>query len=129
MVTIGDTAIFHCNAKGSNISVRWMINGLSCDPDSCQQNGTFLSRIEARIDNSIMINTTLEIRTGEFHLVMMRKNYTIQCNVEQHLDSSSLRGNDADITAMLIVNPQLVTGSDIGEDFFPFFIIIIIAKW
>ena len=112
MVTIGDTAIFHCNAKGSNISVRWIINGLSCNPSNCEQNGTYIS---TRTDNnSLMINTTLEIRTGEFHLVIMMK-YTIQCIVEQHLDSSSLRGNN-NITVTLIVNPQQVTGSNTGED-------------
>ena len=58
-----------------------------------------------------MINSTLEIRTGELHSVIMEKiNYTIQCIVEQNLDSSSLM-----ITRTLTVDPQQVTESDDGE--------------
>ena len=96
MVTIGDTAIFQCNAKGSNISVRWMINGSPCGPDSCEQNGTFIST--KTDNNSFMINTTLEIRTSELNI----EQYTIQCIVEQNL-VSSLRGDNINITTTLSV--------------------------
>ena len=93
-VANGDTAIFHCNARGSNISVRWIFNGSPCGPDSCEQNGTSINRIERENNNSFMINSTLEISTGELIMV----NYTIQCIVEQNLISSSLRGDNINIT-------------------------------
>ena len=49
---------------------------------------------------SFIINTTLEIRTGEVHSVIMeKKTYTIQCIVEQNLQM-----NNATIT--LIVHPR-----------------------
>ena len=85
-VVCGDTAIFHCNARGSNISVRWIFNGSPCDPDSCEQNGISINRTERENNNSFMINSTLEISTGE----LIIENYTI---VEQNLVTSSIRGN------------------------------------
>ena len=102
-ITNGDTAIFHCNAKGSNISVRWIFNGLSCGPDSCGRDGIFISRTQSgRNSNLFMIITTLEIRTGEFRSVTMRN--TIQCIVKQNLDFSSLRGDDINVTSTLTIN-------------------------
>ena len=107
-VTNGDIAIFQCNAKGSNISLRWNFNGSFCGLDSCEQNGIYIDRTQ---DTNLMINSTLEIRTGELHSIIMEKiNYTIQCIVEENLDSSSLM-----ITRTLTVDPQQVTESDIGE--------------
>ena len=104
----GDIAIFQCNAKGSNISVRWNFNGSFCGLDSCEQNGIYIDRTQ---DTHHMINSTLEIRTGELHSIIMEEmNYTIQCIVEQHLDSLSLM-----ITRTLTVDPQQVTESDVGE--------------
>ena len=96
-VANGDTAIFHCNARGSNISVRWIFNGSPCGPDSCEQNGTFIDRTERVNNNSFMINSTLEISTGE----LIMENYTIQCIVEQDLTSSSLRRDNINITITL----------------------------
>ena len=96
-VANGDTAIFHCNARGSNISVRWIFNGSPCSPDSCEQNGISINRTERVNNNSFMINSTLEISTGE----LIMKNYTIQCIVEQNLVSSSLRSDNINITFTL----------------------------
>ena len=82
-ITNGDTAIFQCYAKGSNISVRWMFNGSSCVFDSCEQNGIYIKYTQSTDSNSFVINTTLEIWTGELHSVIMeKKTYTIQCIVE-----------------------------------------------
>ena len=76
-ITNGDTAIFQygtCYAKGiSNISVRWMFNGSSCGFDSCEQNGISIKNTQNTDSNSFVINTTLEIRTGELHSVIMDK--------------------------------------------------------
>ena len=103
-VANGDTAIFHCNARGSNISVRWIFHGSPCGPDSCEQNGISINRTK-RIkfnNNSFMINSTLEISTGELNL----ENYTIQCTVEQNLVSSSLRRDNINITITLSAYPH-----------------------
>ena len=106
-ITNGDTTMFQCLSKGSNISVRWMFNGSSCDPDSCEQNGI---SIENNTDiNSFVINTTLEIRSGELHSVVMeKKTYTIQCIVEQNLDPIQMSGTIND-TVTLTVLPQQAT--------------------
>ena len=96
-VANGDTAIFHCNARGSNISVRWIFNGSPCGPDSCEQNGISINRTERVNNNTFMINSTLEISTGE----LIMKTYTIQCIVEQNLVSSSLRSDNINITFTL----------------------------
>ena len=96
-VANGDTAIFYCNARGSNISVRWIFNGSPCGPDSCEQNGISINRTERVNNNSFMINFTLEISTGE----LIMENYTIQCIVEQNLASSSLRSDNINITITL----------------------------
>ena len=97
----GDIAIFQCNAKGSNISVRWNFNGSFCGLDSCEHYGIYIDRTQ---DTDLMINSTLEIRTGELHSFIIEKiKYTIQCIVEQNLDSSSPRNN---ITIILTVHPQ-----------------------
>ena len=96
-VVNGNTAIFHCNARGSNISVRWIFNGSPCDLDSCEQNGTSIDRTERVNNSSFMINSTLEISTGE----LIMKNYAIQCIVEQNLTSSSLRRDNINITITL----------------------------
>ena len=101
-VANGDTAIFHSNARGSNISVRWIFNGSPCGPDSCEQNGISINRTERVNNNSFMINSTLEISTGE----LIMENYTIQCIVEQNLTSSSLRGDNIDITITLSAYPH-----------------------
>ena len=66
-----------------------------------------------------MINTTLEIRTGEFLPILTRTNYTIQCIVEQNLDSPSLRRDNLEITITLTVNLQQITESSIGKDSYP----------
>ena len=88
--------------------MRWNFNGSFCGLDSCEQNGIYIDRTQ---DTNLMINSTLEIRTGELHSIIMEKiNYTIQCIVEQNLDSSSLM-----ITRILTVDPQQVTESDVGE--------------
>ena len=88
--------------------MRWNFNGSFCGLDGCEQNGIYINRTQ---DTNLMINSTLEIRTGELHSIIMEKiNYTIQCIVEQNLDSSSLV-----ITRTLTVDPQQVTESDVGE--------------
>ena len=104
-VANGDTAIFHCNARGSNISVRWIFNGSPCGPDICEQNGISINRTERINNNSFMINSTLEISTGELNIIIM-ENYIIQCIVEQNLTSSSLRGDNIDITITLSAYPH-----------------------
>ena len=96
-VANGDTAIFHCNARGSNICVRWIFNGSPCGHDSCEQNGISINRTERVNNNTFMINSTLEISTGE----LITENYTIQCIVEQNLVSSSLRSDYINITFTL----------------------------
>ena len=101
-ITNGDTTMFQCYVKGSNISVRWMFNGSSCDPDSCEQNGTSIKNT----DNCLVINTTLEIRTGKLHSVIMeKKTYTIQCIVEQNLGPIQMSGT-INATVTLTVLPQ-----------------------
>ena len=115
-VASGDTAIFQCNAEGSNISVRWSFNGLPCGLHNCEQNGTYINKIQ----EASTINTTLEIRTSELHSVVMeKKNYTIQCIVEQTLKSSSFM-NSSNFSPLittrniiLTVAPQLQTESGI----------------
>ena len=103
-VTNGDTAIFHCN---SNISVRWNFNGTFCGSNSCEQNGIYINRTQ---DRNLIINATLEIRTGELHSIIMETiNYTIQCIAEQNHSSSLV------MTRTLTVDPQQVTESDVGE--------------
>ena len=104
-VANGDTAIFHCNARGSNISVRWVFNGSPCSRDSCEQNGISINRTERVNNNSFMINSTLEISTGELNIIIM-ENYTIQCIVEQNLTSSSLRRDNINITITLSTYPH-----------------------
>ena len=103
-VANGDTAIFHCNARGSNISVRWIFNGSPCGPDSCEQNWTSINRTERVNNNSFMINSTLKISTGE----LIMENYTIQCIVEQNLTSSSLRSDNINITITLSAYLQVI---------------------
>ena len=100
-VANGDTAIFHCNARGSNISVRWIFNESPCGPDSCEQN---INRTERVNNNTFMINSTLEISTGE----LITENYTIQCIVEQNLVSSSLRSDYINITFTLSAYLQVI---------------------
>ena len=92
--------------------MRWKFNGVTCNPGSCEHNGIFVSMAS----NNFMIITTLEIRTGEFLPFLTRKNYTIQCIVEQNLDSPSLRRDNLEITIILTVNARQVTESSIGKD-------------
>ena len=104
--TNGDIALFDCNAEGSNISVIWIFNESACGPDHCEQNGTSIYRNQTLNGNIFVINTTLEIRTGELHSVIVEKtNYTIQCIVKQNLDYSSLEANDVNITIIFTVDP------------------------
>ena len=105
-VANGDTAIFHCNARGSNISVRWIFNESPCGLESCEQNGISIFRTERmnNNNNSFMINSTLEISTGE----LIMENYTIQCIVEQNLVSSSLRSDYINITFTLSAYLQVI---------------------
>ena len=103
-VANGDTAIFHCNARGSNISVRWIFNESPCGLESCEQNGISIIRTEKMNNNSFMINSTLEISTGE----LITENYTIQCIVEQNLVSSSLRSDYINITFTLSAYLQVI---------------------
>ena len=103
-VVNGDTAIFHCNARGTNISVKWIFNGSHCGLDSCEQNGTSINRTERVNNNSFMINSTLEISTGE----LITENYTIQCIVEQNLVSSSIRSDYINITFTLSAYLQVI---------------------
>ena len=107
-VVSSDTAIFHCNARGSNISMRWIFNGSPCGPDSCEQNRISIYRTERVNNNSFMINSTLEISTGE----LIMENYTIQCIVEQNLVSSSLRSDYINITFTLSAYLQVI---NLGE--------------
>ena len=111
-ITNGDTTMFQCYAKGSNISVRWMFNGSSCDPDSCEQNGISIKSTDS---NSFVINTTLEIRSSELHLVIMdKKTYTIQCIVEQNLGPIQMSGT-INATVTLTVLPQQANSVMIGK--------------
>ena len=116
-IAIGDTAIFQCNARGSNISVEWVLNGSSCQADGCEQNGISINTTQRISGNTYMINTTLEIRTGELHFfITQKRNCTIQCIVEQNLVSSSLKGDSIDFNITLTLYPQQLTQSDdIGE--------------
>ena len=116
-VANGDTAIFHCNARGSNISVRWVFNGSPCGRDSCEQNGISINRTERVNNNSFMINSTLEISTGELNIIIM-ENYTIQCIVEQNLTSSSLRRDNINITITLSTYPHQELNLGERQNFF-----------
>ena len=108
-ITNGDTAIFQCNAMGSNISLRWTFNGSFCGPERCEQNGISTNKTQSTNSNSFIINTTLEIKTGEVHYVIMKKKiYTIKCIVEQNLQM-----NNATVT--LIVHPRQERSTTIGK--------------
>ena len=62
-----------------------------------------------------MINTTLEIRTGELHSVIMKKKtYTIQCIVEQNLGLIQMSGT-INATVTLTVLPQQAKNTTIGK--------------
>ena len=99
--------------------MRWSFNGLPCGLHNCEQNGTYINKTQ----EESMINTTLEIRTSELRSVMMeKKNYTIQCIVEQTLKSSSFTNSSNfsslittrnNISIILTVAPQLQTESGI----------------
>ena len=107
MVTHGESATFKCNAEGSYISMRWIFNGSTCDDNGCEHNGVIVNMTRSLDVNNSKINSTLEIRTGKLHSVIMeKKNYTCQCIVEQNLNSSSLKGHDINETAILTVHPQ-----------------------
>ena len=107
--TNGDTATFQCNAMGSNIILRWIFNGSSCGPDSCEQNGISINETQSMNSNSFIINTTLEIKTGEVHSVIMKKKtYAISCIAEQNLQM-----NNATVT--LIVHPRQERSTTIGK--------------
>ena len=107
IVTHGESATFKCNADGSYISIRWIFNGSTCDDNGCEHNGVVVNMTRSLDANNSKINSTLEIRTGKLHSVIMeKKNYTCQCNVEQNLNSSSLKGHGINETATLTVNPQ-----------------------
>ena len=107
MVTHGESATFECNADGSYISMRWIFNGSTCDDNGCEHNGVIVNITRSLDANNSKINSTLEIRTGKLHSVIMeKKNYTCQCIVEQNLNSSSLRGHDINETAILTVCPH-----------------------
>ena len=89
-----------------------MFNGSSCDSDSCKQNGISTKKSNS---NSFVINTTLEIRTGELHSVIMeKKTYTIQCIVEQNLDPIQMSGT-INATVTLTVHPQQANIIMIGK--------------
>ena len=114
-ITNGDTAIFQCNAMGSNISLRWTFNGSSCDPDSCEQNGISKNETQSMNSNSFIINTTLEIKTGEVHsIIMEKKTYTIQCIVEQNLGHIQMSGT-INATVTLTVLPRQEKSTTIGR--------------
>ena len=67
------------------------------------------NRTQTANNNSFIINTTLEIRTGEVHSVIMeKKTYTIQRTVEQNLQM-----NNATVT--LIVHPRQEKSTTIGR--------------
>ena len=90
----GDTAMFQCNAKGTNVSVTWRIDGSTCSPDNCEQNG-FTAYQNA---NSFQVNATLE-----FDLFTTKALHTLQCIVEQNLTSSLLMRNNQVVTFNLTV--------------------------
>ena len=114
-ITNGDTAIFQCYAKGSNISVRWIFNGSSCRFDSCEQNGIYMKYTQSTDSNSFVINTTLEIRAGELHSVIMeKKTYTIQCIVQQNLDPIQMSGT-INATVTLTVHLRQAKSTTIGK--------------
>ena len=84
--------------------MRWIFNESTCDIDSCGHNGISIKMLEDNI--SSVINTTLEIRTGELHSnIMEKQDYNIQCIVEQNLQYSTLMTNDVMIIVELTVNP------------------------
>ena len=93
-----------------------MFNGSSCGPDSCEQNGIYINRSQSTESNSWVINTTMEIRTGELHpFIMEKKIYIIQCIVEQNLESSSLMTRDNIIIITLSFDPQQLNESGISS--------------
>ena len=116
-ITNGDITIFQCNAKGSNVSLRWTFNGSPCGPDSCEQNGTSIhvNKTQSTDSNSFVINTTLEIRTGELHSVITeKKTYALQCIVEQNLGPIQMYEAIINATVTLIVHPRQAKSTTIG---------------
>ena len=84
--------------------MRWIFNELTCGTDSCGHNGISIKMPNDNINS--VINTTLEIRTGELHSSIMEKqDYNIQCIVEQNLQCSTLMTNDVVIIVELTVDP------------------------
>ena len=95
----GDTAMFQCNAKGTNVSVTWRIDGSICSPENCDLNGI----TAYQNSNDYQINATLEIAIDLFPAKSV---YTLQCIVEQNLISSLLVRNNLVITFSLMVTLQ-----------------------
>ena len=90
--------------------MRWNFNGSLCGLNNCERNGIAFNTTEEKNYASFIISSTLEIKTGELQSVIMeKKNYTIQCIVEQNLEFLSLNNTR---TIILTVDPQQVT---IGE--------------
>ena len=93
--------------------MRWNFNGSLCGLNNCEQNGIALNTTQEKNHTSFIISSTLEIKTGKLHSVIMeKKNYTIQCIVEQNLEFLLLNNTRSNITIILTVDPQQVT---IGE--------------
>ena len=57
----------------------WRIDGSSCSPDDCEQNGFTVYQN----GNDFQINATLEIMIDLFHAEIV---YTVQCIVAQNLE-------------------------------------------
>ena len=79
----GDTAVFQCSAKGTNVSVTWIFNGSTCNPDNCELNATTAYQNA----NDFQINATLEIETELLPELLPVTAYALQCIAEQNLDS------------------------------------------
>ena len=99
----GDTAMFQCNAKGTNVSVTWRIDGSTCGTENCDLNGTTTYEV---IEDDVQINATLVIRTDVLFLMRFQTVYNLQCVVEQNLESSSLIGSNLVFNVNLTVFHQ-----------------------
>ena len=98
IVTSGNSAAFQCDARGSNVSVRWIFNGLTCDSNNCEHDGLSMSSSQSTISEEyFLIHSTLVVMTDRLFLdILMSTTYTVQCTcvVEQNLHLSSLIGDN-----------------------------------
>ena len=91
--------MFQCNAKGTNVSVTWIFNESTCNPDNCELNATTAYQNAS----DIQINGTLKIKTDLLPVTV----YTLQCIVEQNLEYSQVINNMSLVTTFNLTVTKL----------------------